>query len=191
MSIPPMVIFEGVRMNVRLAETPIPSLVRDLFAEWFQHFIKCIPPHRPVVVFIDSHVSHITLEILSKVSENGVHLVTFQSHTTHLLQPLDVGVYRPLEKGWKKDVEKILTEHPGAKPDCCDCNRLLASAYRGAFESTTVCNSFAETDMFPFNRDAISDEAITPSFVTERKDTNDSAVGMTSEENKHKSKGVI
>ena len=96
-------------MNERLAETPMPSLVRDLFAEWFQHFIKCIPLHRPVVVFMDSHVSHITPEILSKVSDNGVHLVAFQSHTTHLLQPLDVGVYRPLKKDWKKEVDKILT----------------------------------------------------------------------------------
>ena len=54
MSIPPMAIFKGVRMNERLAETPMPSLVRlspkgwinaDLFAEWFQHFVECIPSH--------------------------------------------------------------------------------------------------------------------------------------------------
>jgi hypothetical protein len=62
-----MAIFEGARMNERLAETPMPSLVRDLFAEWFQHFIECIPSHRPVVVFMDSHTSHITPETFSKV----------------------------------------------------------------------------------------------------------------------------
>jgi len=48
---------------------------------------------------MDSHVSHITPEILSKTSDNGIHLVTFPSYTTHLLQPLDVGVYRPLNEG--------------------------------------------------------------------------------------------
>jgi hypothetical protein len=116
---------------------------------------------------MDSHASHITPEILSKLSDNGLYLVTFPSHTIHLLQPLDVGVYRPLKKFWKKEVEEFLTEHPGAKPDCYDFNRLLASSYRGAFQSTTVCNSFAETGLVPFNRDAISDEAITPSLVTE------------------------
>lgn len=88
-------------------------------------------------------------------------------------------------------MEKILTEHRGAKSDCYEFNRLLASAYRGAFESTRVCNSFTETDLFSFNRDAISDEAITPSLVTESKDANDSAAGMNSGENKHKSKFVI
>jgi hypothetical protein len=113
-------------------------LVRDLFAEWFQHFIERIPYHRPVFVFMDSHGSHITPEILSKVSDNGVHLATFPSHTTHLLQPLDAGMYRPLKKGWKREVEKLLTEYSGATPDCCDFNRLLVSAYRGAFQSTTA-----------------------------------------------------
>ena len=85
----------------------------------------------------------------------------------------------------------MLTEHPEAKPNCYYFNRQLASAYRGAFQSTTVCNSFAEIDLLPFNRGAISDEAITPSLVTESKHANDSAAGMTSGENKHKSKGVI
>jgi hypothetical protein len=45
---------------------------------------------------MDSHASHVTPQILSKASENGIHLVTFPSHTTHLLQSLDVGVYKPL-----------------------------------------------------------------------------------------------
>ena len=88
-------------------------------------------------------------------------------------------------------METFSTEHPEAKPDCYDFNRLLARAYRGALHSTTVCNSFAETGLLPFNRDAISDEAITPSLVTESKIANDNEVGMTSGENKHKSKGVI
>ena len=126
-----MAIFKGVRMNERLAETPMPSLVRlspkgwinvDLFAGWFQHFIGCIPSHNPVVFFIHSHASHIIREIFSKASDNGTHFVTFPSHTTHLLQPLDIGVYRPLTGGWRKEVEKCLTEHPGAKPDRYDFN---------------------------------------------------------------------
>lgn len=84
-------------------------------------------------------------------------------------------------------MEKFLTEHPGVKPGCCDFNGLLASAYRGAFQSSAVCNSFAKTDLFPFNRDSIADEAIALSLVTESKDPNDSGAEMTSGHNKHKS----
>jgi uncharacterized membrane protein YccF (DUF307 family) len=60
-----------------------------------------------------------------------------------------------------------------------------------ALQSTTVCNSFAETGLLPFNRDAISDEAVTPSLVTESKVANDNEAVMTSGKNKHKSKGAI
>jgi hypothetical protein len=111
---------------------------------------------RSVALFMDSHVSHITPEILSKTSDNGIHLVTFPSYTTHLLQPLDVGVYKPLKEGWRREVETFLTEHPGAKPDHYDFNELLRSAYHGAFQSATACNSSAKTVLFPFNRAAIS-----------------------------------
>jgi len=164
MSIPTLVIFKGVRKNM-IGRNPMCSLVHlspkgwinaILFAEWFQHFIECISSHRLVVLFMDSHVSDITPKILSKTSDNGIHLVTFPSHMTHLLQPLDIGVYRPLKEGWRKEVAKILTEHPGAKPDLCDFNGLLASAYHGVFQSATVWNSFAKTGVFRFNRDAIS-----------------------------------
>ena len=123
MSIAPMVVFKGVRMNERLAKTPMLSLVRlspkgwinaDLFAEWFQQLIESISSQSPAVLFMHSHASHTTPEILSKTSDNGTYFVTFPSHTTHLLQPLDVGVYKPLTEGWKNEVEKCLTEHPGA-----------------------------------------------------------------------------
>jgi hypothetical protein len=154
MSIPPMAIFKGVRMNERLAETPMPSVRLspngwinvDLFAGWFQHFIECVPSLNPLVLFMHSHANHIIPEILSKASDNGTHFVTFQSHTKHLLQPLDIGVYRPLTEGWRKEVEKCLTEHPGSKPGRYDFNRLLDSTYRGTFQSTTVS---ALTEVFP------------------------------------------
>ena len=92
---------------------------------------------------MESQASHITPEILPKASDNVIHLVTFPFHTTHLLQPLDVGVYKPVTVGWKKEVEKCLTEHSGAKLDRYDFNRVLDSAYRDAFQSATVCKSFA------------------------------------------------
>ena len=81
MSISPIVIFSCVRMIERLAETYMPSLVRlsptgwvnaDLFAEWFQHFIECIPSHSPVVPFMDSRASHITPEILSEAPDSQI-----------------------------------------------------------------------------------------------------------------------
>jgi uncharacterized membrane protein len=70
----------------------------DLFAEKIQHSIECVLSHSPVVLFMYSHASHITPEILSKASDIGIHFVTFPSHTMNMLQPLDVGVHKPLKE---------------------------------------------------------------------------------------------
>ena len=39
-------------------------------------------------------------------ASKGVHLVCLPPHTTHLLQPLDVGVYGPVKKTWKTIIKQ-------------------------------------------------------------------------------------
>jgi hypothetical protein len=126
-----------------------------------------------------------TPEILSLTSDNDIHLVTFPAHITYLLQLLDVGVYRPLKEGRRKQLVNVMDKNPGGKPDRYDFSKLLAVAYRDVFQPTTVCNSFSKTGLFSFNRDAISNDAISPSLVTERKDLNDNEpeVSLRAEEN--------
>ncbi|KAJ4436446.1 hypothetical protein ANN_19079 [Periplaneta americana] len=122
---------------------------------------------KTVVLFMDSHASHVTPEFLSMAGDNNVHIVTFPSHTTHLLQPLDVGVYRPLKEAWRKELTKFMVQNPGQEPDRYNFNEFLCVAYREAFQATTVSNSFSKTGIFPLNRSKVSDEAIAPSLVTE------------------------
>jgi hypothetical protein len=104
----------------------------------------------------------------------------------HLLQPLDVDVYKLLKEGCRKDVEKFMIEHPGVKPDCYDINRPLANAYRGVLQAAAVCHSFAKTGLLTFSRDAISDYAIAQSLFTERKAASDNKPGVISEKEKSK-----
>ncbi|KAJ4428488.1 hypothetical protein ANN_24525 [Periplaneta americana] len=99
--------------------------------------------------------------------DNDVHIVTFPSHTTHLLQPLNVRVYRSLKEAWRKELSKLMVQNPGEKPDKYNFNAFLAVAYHEAFQATTVNNSFSKTGIFPLNRSKVSDEDITLSFVTE------------------------
>jgi hypothetical protein len=51
---------------------------------------------------MDSYSSHVTPKILSKMADNEISLVMFPLNTTHLLLPLDDGVYKPLKEGWRK-----------------------------------------------------------------------------------------
>ncbi|KAJ8890718.1 hypothetical protein PR048_010227 [Dryococelus australis] len=53
------------------------------------------------------HASHLSPQILKLAAKNEVHIGTFPSHNTHLLQPLDVGLYKPLKNNWKEALGAI------------------------------------------------------------------------------------
>ena len=51
----------------------------------------------PQLLILDGHNSHITIKVVAKAKEVGLHLVTLPSHISHALQPLDVGVFGPFK----------------------------------------------------------------------------------------------
>ena len=52
----------------------------------------------PVFLFMDGHHSHISLPLIRAVRENNVQLFCLPQNCTHVLQPLDVGVFAPLKR---------------------------------------------------------------------------------------------
>jgi uncharacterized protein YpmS len=68
----------------------------QLAMEWLQHFIRHTGSSRDLdykVLLLDSHVSHITSQFTILASENNIYIYAFPSHLTHVLQPLDVGIF--------------------------------------------------------------------------------------------------
>ena len=49
-----------------------------------------------MVLFVDEHHSHLSLPLIHEAREKGAQLYCLPAHTTHILQPLDVGEYMDL-----------------------------------------------------------------------------------------------
>jgi hypothetical protein len=47
------------------------------------------------VLLIDRHGSYMDPEFTLKATAHNIHLYPFPRHLTHVLQPLDVGVFQP------------------------------------------------------------------------------------------------
>lgn len=74
----------------------------DIYLEWFEFFLKNIPLRRPVVLIQDGHASHMSIKLIELARANDVHLLCLPAHTTYILQPLDVGVFKPFKTYFSK-----------------------------------------------------------------------------------------
>ena len=74
----------------------------NTFYSWFtSQFLQQVPKEcRPILLLYDGHLSHISLELITAARQSDVHIIKLPPHTSHLLQPLDVSVFRGLKCEW-------------------------------------------------------------------------------------------
>ncbi|KAF2896804.1 hypothetical protein ILUMI_09372 [Ignelater luminosus] len=78
---------------------------------WFTNASKA----NPVILLLDGHASHTqSLELIDEARNNGVTIICFPPHTTHKLQPGDVGFMRPLSAFYGQAVTAWLRSNPEA-----------------------------------------------------------------------------
>ena len=81
--------------------------------EWFKMFAEMIPPLRPVLLVLDGHGSHITIDVIEYARSKEIHPLCLPSHTSHILQPLDVGVFKSFKSFFSKPCRQYMAKNPG------------------------------------------------------------------------------
>ena len=56
------------------------------------------------LLIADGHNSHFSLDFLTYCEENRIELFCLPAHTTHILQPLDVGLFGPLQSYYGRPI---------------------------------------------------------------------------------------
>ena len=121
--LPPMVIFQGARLNHELMHGEVPGTLygpsengwidQTLFFSWLNEaFIKNIPPTRPVLLLLDGHSTHYTPEVTRAAAEQGVVMLCLPPHTTHAIQPLDVSFFKSLKAHWSTACHQYIVDNP-------------------------------------------------------------------------------
>ena len=60
------------------------------------------------LLIVDGHNSYFSFALLIYCEENQIELFCLPVHTTHILQPLDVGLFGPLQSYYGRRVEENL-----------------------------------------------------------------------------------
>lgn len=78
----------------------------EFIANIFHRWLAKIQTTLPVTLFVDGHASHLSYQTSQFFESHGIILVALYPNATHLLQPMDVAVFRTLKEGWKKKVQE-------------------------------------------------------------------------------------
>jgi len=158
---PPMYIFSGVRRKMQWLEgspagsvcavTESSNINTDLFLIWFKWFITMLPASRPQLLVLDGHFAHVSLMAVKYGMQRDVHLFVLPAHTSHFLQPLDVGVFQPFKALYDKAIKQYPIAHHGALPTKDNIAALTHEPFKNAFSTANIRKGFSSTGIYPLS----------------------------------------
>lgn len=99
----------------------------------------------------DGHGSHVQPEVLRFCIDNKISLLLMAAHSSHLCQPLDVGIFSPLKTYMSAELDKIMRYGISniKKFEWADAYRL---ARPKAMTEKNIKSAFRTAGLIPFNR---------------------------------------
>ena len=167
-TVTPMMVYPYMRLPSEIASNIPPDfhvaltesgwMTSKLFYEFIANpFINWINQNnieRPVVLFVDGHKTHVTLQTSVLCEDNGIILYLLPPNTTHIMQPADVGPFRPMKHYWREAVSDFQRKHPGILVTRKDVAPLLKTVL-DKVASNSIINGFRKSGIHPFNVEAI------------------------------------
>ena len=148
--IPPMLIFPRVHCKEHFVKgAPTGSIVRahqngwmtsENFFSWIKHFVLHVRPSNKdkVLLLLDNHHSHVTLETIDYAKEHGIVLLSFPPHCSHKLQPLDRAVYGPFQRYYNSAYDCWMKENRGKTMAIYDIPDMVGRAFPRAFTPVNI-----------------------------------------------------
>jgi len=165
--VPPFFVFKGKEYNLAwFADLPSTWTftlsdngwtTNKIGIQWIEHFEKhtrarTVGSKRLLV--LDNHGSHTTPEFRDFCEEHNIILLWMPPHSSHLLQPMDVGCFGPLKQAFSKQNQSLIRKQifHVTKLD------FIASIHAAINTSLTANNiqaGFRDAGLFPLNPDAV------------------------------------
>jgi hypothetical protein len=168
--LPPCIIFKGkvhiqgwykdieLPRDSRIEVSPNGWTTDEIGLRWLKNIFIPLTSSRTTgkyrLLILDGHGSHLTPQFDQLYSENNVIPIYMPAHSSHKLQPLDIGCFTPLKKAYG-----TLVEQKGRLEvkniDKFDFLKMFPAARKSAFQPETIRNSFAGAGIVPFNPDRV------------------------------------
>lgn len=119
-ALPPYIIFKGKLVNLQwkdYLEDPNTKVKvsengwtdNSIALDWLHHFdnmTKLRTAGKWRMLLVDGHGSHISLDFAEYCFKHNIVALCLPAHSTHLLQPLDVGIFASVGSEYRKEVSR-------------------------------------------------------------------------------------
>ncbi len=169
--IPPMLIMTGVQLLAPhfnndlgddvLITTSDTGYSNDWISlRWLEHFDRFSQKHQKGawrMLVMDGYGSHHTREFLSYCEDHKIIPFGLPSHTTHLLQPLDVCVFQPL-KHWHSEAVNRAVQMGDETFSKVEFLAAFNEFRTKAFKESTIRSAWKHTGLIPFDPKVVLDK---------------------------------
>ena len=120
---------------------------------------------KPILLIYDGHGSHLTGDMMNLAVVNNIHLFALPPHTTHRLQPLDVGIFNLVQRAWQKQC----VDYAGRTGEGMQRHHVIReymTARASAVNQSNILNAWRKTGIHPLNPDIFTTVDYAPSNPT-------------------------
>ena len=134
------------------------------FENWFHNvFVKYTANiEKPILLTYDGHNSHLTYTTIKTAMDNSIIILCLPLNTSHTLQPLDIGVFRPIKVAWKKILNTWFIESRMQSVDKAVFPNLLSKLWQ-QLDPMHAVNAFRVAGLYPCDREAVRHRVIAAS----------------------------
>ena len=163
--IPPFIILAGkTHLSSWTYESPLPYnwpitvtengwTTNERGLDWIKHFdqhskLRTKGVYRLLV--LDGHESHHSTDFELYAKENNIITLCMPAHSSHRLQPLDVGCFRPLKRSYGGEIEKLMRvgiTHISKE----DFLPAFYTAFRTTFTESNIRGGFRGSGLVPYD----------------------------------------
>jgi hypothetical protein len=127
----------------------------DIGADWISEVFE--PQTRPAgrrtwrLLIMDNHGSHCTIKFMRTCLEHQIMLLYIPPHTSHVLQPLDVGCFSAAKAAYRRSLSilpGIYSKEHVSKEQCVD---LYINARIAGLEKSNIRSGWKKSGLWPIN----------------------------------------
>jgi hypothetical protein len=103
---------------------------------------------------LDRYKSHVSVDFQRYCKENKIMTLCMPAHSSHLLQPLDIGCFGPLKRAYSKEIKDLMRVHISHITKI-EFFAAFKNAFMASFSEANVRGGFRGTGLVPFNPETV------------------------------------